>query len=137
MRLIFSAFLGLTLLAACGEPETAYRGPVKALPGYFWEVFNRGVIADAIASECRGLTFNDPTFDADLDRLIFRLYADNFTDYDISYGIDHPDEAATQKVIFDYISENGVILSKSETWCRAGQGEIAAGTDVGRYLRVR
>lgn len=137
MRLIFSAFLGLSLLAACAEPAPKYTGPVKALPAYFWDIFNRGVVADAIATECRSIRFNDPTFDADLERTIYKLYADNYTENDIGYGIDHPDEAATQKIIFDYVEDNGIILSNAETWCRAGRNEIARKTPIGRYLKAR
>jgi len=137
MRLIFSAFLGLALLAACTEPTPEYTTPGKPLPGYFNDIIDRGVVADAIASECRSLRFADATFEADLQRLVYKLYADNYTDYDISYGVDHPDEARLQKLLFDYVEDHGVILSQSETWCRAGRGEIAGKSAVGRYLLAR
>lgn len=98
------------------------------------------VTAELIADECPRYSYLRKKEDEVWYEFFFELYNDGYTDEQtdvLDYTPPASVVAKAQSDLFDWIEENGVVFEYPETFCAAGDAEVAAGSEIAQFLKKR
>lgn len=127
------------LLAGCNadlanSDRAAYR---EGVPEDLYKTLLPATIAYGISRECSGFNFSKYQWDKDLDAAIDATIAKGYTRNDINHWRRTALVEQVETGIIVYANERQLDPEDPDALCRAGRDEIAGGTSIGRYLRVR
>ena len=145
VQVLRSGAVGVALLmslSACETPTSsatdtaASRAEFRAeLPPELYDFAFSAAVAEQIAGECRAISFNRPEAQAQMKSLDAELKAEGYQESDIRYLADAIPPKRAQDDLIKYIQQSGVVVGEPDTFCAAGQREIANGTRIGAFLK--
>lgn len=133
----------VVLLAGCEPapitqlPVSPAGAPVKLRPlpkAVYASAFNT-VLAGVIDDYCSRLHLNHAQADIEVQKVVDTLKAQGFTQQEARLAMDKGvDKARVQRDVFAYIEKNGIIIDEPQTYCAAGEREIARKSAIGALL---
>lgn len=128
--------IGLAALALGGCAGGA-GGPAPQMPDYFYNALFASEMARTVARECgSGLGYDDDEWNARLPQIAERMAAEGYNQSDTLQLLQNIPEDRLRADVADYIAENGLVAGQVQGFCATGRDEIAAGSEIGSFLRA-
>ena len=134
----FAAVLGLTGCAPA--PAVTRTGEPIRMPAPFFDLMVDQGIASQIASECGRYRFNFGLQRSSIMRMVPAIEAAGLTERDLELyarNIPRDDRQIMQNRIIAYIEERNILIGDEESFCAAGDVEVAAQSQIAEFLIAR